>query len=113
MKLTLRQLEAKLIKVIDEYSHKPVDTVAEADGVSFLCPVCFAANGNSKIGTHTGICWFRGRVSDSRMPGPGRWNPTGTIIDDLSFVGPGPKSVQIIGGCNAHFHVTNGQIENA
>lgn len=112
MPLTLRQLEGRLMKSIDEWTSRPVDMVAEADGVFFLCPKCFAANGNSNVGTHGVRCWFKG-VPDSYVPGPGRWNPQGTSIDDLSLVPPGMCSVQLNGGCNAHFNVTNGQISFA
>lgn len=114
MPLTLRQLEGELIKVTtDGYKSATGLSLAEADGVFFLCPKCFAANGNSNVGTHGCICWFKGRVPDSQIPGPGRWNPQGTSIDDLSLVPPGMCSVQLNGGCNAHFNVTNGQISFA
>lgn len=113
MPLTLRQLEGKLIKAAANGSYGPSPSFAEADGVFFLCPKCFETNGNSNVGTHGCICWFRGRVPDSQTPGPGRWNPQGTSIDDLSLVPPGMPSVQLNGGCNAHFNVTNGQISFA
>jgi hypothetical protein len=87
-----------------------VDSLAEADGVSFLCPKCFAANGG-RVGTHTVICWFEGKVADDVRPAPGRWTPAGAGIDDLTFV-PGEKikavSVQLLGGCDWHGHVANG-----
>lgn len=88
-----------------------VDTLAEADGISFLCPLCFDKN-NGPVGTHTVICWFEGKVSDDVQPNPGRWTPQGTGYQDLSFV-PGKKSnsVQLLGGgCNAHFFVTGGKV---
>jgi hypothetical protein len=85
----------------------PVDTLAEAHGISFLCPKCIGEHGG-----HSVVCWFEGRVPDDEEPGPGRWNPTGTGYSDLSFV-PGAKSnsVQLRGGCNAHFLVTNGLVK--
>ena len=88
--------------------HVHVDTLAEADGLFFLCPKCFTENGGD-IGTHCVICWFEGKVPDEVCPKPGRWNPVGTGIDDLSFV-PGAKShsVLLMGGCNWHGFVTNG-----
>lgn len=88
--------------------HVYVDTLAEADGIQFLCPKCFAAHGGPR-GTHRVICWFEGKVADGVEPGPGRWNPKGTGIDDLSFV-PGAKSNSVLlqGGCNWHGFVTNG-----
>ena len=84
----------------------------EPDGVWFLCPKCFREN-SGPIGTHMVICWFVGRVTDDVTPKPGRWNPVGTDIDNLTFVGPGATSVHIQGGCGAHFHVTNGTIDGA
>jgi hypothetical protein len=85
-----------------------VATLAEAHGIWFLCPKCYAANGGRK-GTHGIICWFEGRVPDSAQPGPGRWNPVGTGIDDLSFV-PGihSHSVLLLGGCRWHGFVSAG-----
>lgn len=108
MPLTLRQLEGRLMKSVDDRAARSVNTVAEADGVFFLCPKCFETN-KGPVGTHGVHCWFKG-VPDSYVPGPGRWNPSGTTIDDLSLVPPGMCSVQLNGGCNAHFLVTNGQI---
>lgn len=121
MPLTLRQLEARFMKRVDDKASNYLgDSAVDADGVFFLCPKCFEANGNSNVGTHGIICWFKGRVPDSQTPGPGRWNPSGTTIDDLSLVPPGMCSVQLNGGCSAqlnggcsaHFHVTNGMILN-
>lgn len=95
-----------------------VDTLAEADGVIFLCPKCFAANGG-KVGTHAVICWFEGKVPDDADPKPGRWNPSGTGLDDLTFVGPravsilltstgNPDGVGMKGGCGWHGFIRNG-----
>lgn len=90
-----------------------VDTLAEAQGISFLCPQCFK-NNNGPVGTHTIICWFTDRgVPDNETPGPGRWSPSGTSYADLSFVGPQSASILIQGGCNAHFFIRNGAIEGA
>jgi len=90
-----------------EYRH-PVDALADADGISFLCPKCV----DDQDRGHSVICWFEGRVPGDATPGPGRWNPTGSGYADLSFV-PGAKSnsVRLIGGCNAHFMVENGAVE--
>lgn len=112
--MKLRELEAQFIKYIPrdgQYEgdgHLYVDTLAEADGIVFLCPLCFAANAGP-IGTHSVICWFEGKVPDEVSPKPGRWNPVGSSIDDLTFV-PGAKSnsVQLLGGCNWHGFIKNG-----
>lgn len=92
---SLAVLDAKFVEVtISGWRH--VDTLAEADGVKFLCPACYAENGGP-IGTHMVLCWFLNRVPDDLRPGPGRWVPSGTGLADLSFVGPAAASVDI--GC--------------
>lgn len=87
--------------------HHYVDTFAEAHGVMFLCPKCFAAN-QGPVGTHSVICWFVGKVPDDAFPVPGRWHPIGTSLDNLTFVGPGQASVKITGGCEWHGYVRGG-----
>lgn len=79
----------------------------DADGVMFLCPKCFAANGGS-VGTHRVICWFVGKVPDDVDPKPGRWVPEGTGLDDLTFVGPAAASVLLTSGCGWHGFVSRG-----
>lgn len=108
--MRLTDLEPQFLTVTDERTFHYVDEIGVAHGISFLCPVCFQKN-NGPVGTHSMICWFNGRgVPDSINPGPGRWNPSGTGYNDLTFVGPGATSVLLTGGCNAHFHIVNGQI---
>jgi hypothetical protein len=89
-----------------------VDTLAEADGIMHLCHVCFKKN-NGPVGTHSMIHWFRGHVPDDLSPGPGRWTPAGTGIDDLSFV-PGEPAMahSILQEGHAHFYITNGAISD-
>src|SRR5262245_10080975 len=54
-----------------------------AQGVRFLCPLCFKKNGGP-VGTHEVVCWSRSRgVPEDVRPGPGRWRLVGTSIDDL------------------------------
>lgn len=86
-----------------------VDTLAEADGVWFLCPKCCSENGG-RVGTHAVICWFVGKVSDDVDPKPGRWTPTGTDLSDLTFVPSAGRSnsVLLTGGCGWHGFVVNG-----
>jgi hypothetical protein len=89
-----------------------VDTLAAAQGVEFLCPKCFAANGGA-VGTHAVICWSRSRgIPDAASPGPGRWRLTGTGFGDLSLMEePGQsRSVLLLGGCAWHGFVTNGDV---
>jgi hypothetical protein len=92
-----------------EQSHY-VETLAEADGVMFLCPLCFKNSGkNDGVGVHSVICWFEDKVPDHVRPGPGRWKPQGTGLDDLTFV-PGKQScsVLLLSGCAWHGFVKNG-----
>lgn len=84
--------------------------LAQASGIMFLCPKCFAQN-QGAVGTHQVICWFRGRVPDKFEPGPGRWTPQGSGIDDLTFVPGDPAqmvSVLLEGGCGWHGFVRSG-----
>jgi hypothetical protein len=88
-----------------------VEALAQADGVWFLCPKCFAAH-DGRIGTHAVLCWFTGKVADDVHPGPGRWTPSGTGLDDLTFIpGEPPRaiSVALTGGCGWHGFVSHGQ----
>ena len=111
----LQDIEGQfLTRVVEDghvYHHYEGVTLLDAHGISFLCPKCFAEN-NGPVGTHTVICWFEGKVPDDAEPGPGRWNPVGTGMDDLTFV-PGRKShsVLLIGGCTWHGFVTNGSAD--
>lgn len=105
--MKLADLEARFIKIEDERTHRYVDTLPEADGVMFLCPTCFAANGGS-VGTHSMICW-RPRVGQEHSPRPGRWEFEGSGLADLTLVA-GSSSVLLNGGCNAHFFVRSGAI---
>lgn len=98
------------MKYIDEKHMREVDTLAEADGVWFVCPKCAAAQiakGNSKgEGAHGVLCWFKGKVPDSASPGPGRWVASGTNMEDLTL----SPSVFLNGqeSCGWHGFVRNG-----
>lgn len=117
--MKLRELEAHFIKVISEPNkptiYRTVDNLIDADGIDFLCPKCFAANGNSNVGTHHVICWFVGKVADDLSPGPGRWTPEGTSLDDVTFIPSAGRShsVLLLGdeGCKWHGYVSNGSAE--
>jgi hypothetical protein len=112
--MRLSQLAAQLLTYREEdgrilFYNAP--SLAEAHGIQFLCPKCYKQKGD-QIGIHSCICWFAGKVPDSAEPGPGRWNPSGTGIEDLTFVpyeGHPLVSVQLNGGCNAHFNIVNGE----
>lgn len=86
--MKLRTLEAFFVKWrkdADNHTFMPrVDNLEAAHGVCFLCPLCFQKNGGN-VGTHAVICWFKGKVPDEATPGPGRWNVSGSGIDDLTL----------------------------
>lgn len=109
--MRLIDLEAEFIQhqVRDDGTYLvPVDALNDAHGVKFLCPKCFHTN-KGKVGTHIVICWFKGKVTDDVDPSPGRWNPSGIGLLDLTFVPPGAVSVLLTGGCNWHGFVRNGE----
>lgn len=107
--MRLADLEAQLLRRRAEApdTYEPVGSLVDADGIMFLCPKCFAANGGP-VGTHSVLCWFVGRVPDDLDPKPGRWNPQGTGVDDLTFVGPRATSVLLNSGCGWHGFVRDG-----
>lgn len=111
MKLT--ELEPQFLRHTETHEQE-VDTIEEAQGLMFLCPVCFAANGNSNVGTHSVICWSRSRgTPDDVSPGPGRWKIEGTGYHDLTLNADPPstmRSVKLEGGCNWHGHITDGEV---
>lgn len=113
--MTLAELEATLIRYEerDGSTYLPLATsLADAHGVMFLCPKCFAEN-RGPVGTHSIICWFAGRVPAHATPGPGRWNPRGSGLEDLTFVPPGSTSVLLTSGCRWHGYVENGRCREA
>lgn len=89
-----------------------VPSFADAQGVWFLCPKCFAANGNSDIGVHWVDVSFAGRgvQPDQGSHGtnghPTRWAFAGDSFANLTTT----PSVLIVGGCGWHGFITNGEI---
>jgi len=69
--MNLDDLDPHFLKFIDEKTHQRIDSIAEADGIIFLCPKCFAAN-NGEVNTHSVICWHP-RVPQNGSLQPGRW----------------------------------------
>lgn len=100
--ISLIDLEAHFIKIIDEKSHRKDASFDDCDGIFFLCPLCFLVNEGS-VGTHGGICWKPG-VPAETQPGPGRWPHSGTGLHDLTLT----PSIQLVGGCNWHGFIQNG-----
>ncbi len=104
------------IEFRDQISYHHVDSLAEAQGIVFLCPTCFKTNGGS-MGTHSVLCWSSSRGTPANAtPLPGRWNLAGTGYEDLTLNSEtgGNRSVLLTGpGCGAHFYVTNGEVTPA
>lgn len=114
-RIALRDLEAYFVRYESPTGWRHVDHLAEATGLHMLCPKCFTFNAGP-VGTHAVLCWFRGRgVPDEMDPKPGRWTPSGSSLDDLTFVpGDPPISVSVLltGGCGWHGHVRNGAVDS-
>lgn len=116
MNLRLTALDLQFIR----YERRPdgvhihnVDRIDQAQGVRFICPLCFERNGNQRSGVHSVICWSKSRgVPDDAQPGPGRWLMRGTGYSDLTLDGePGKsRSVLLLIGCKWHGFVTNGLV---
>ena len=108
LKIKLVDLEPQFLRVKTpgkEYIH--ADALLQAQGVRFLCPVCYTKN-NGPVGTHQVLCWFAGTgVPDSEFPKPGRWKVTGTGFEDLTL----HPSVHLSGpGCGWHGWIKNGEV---
>jgi hypothetical protein len=107
--MKLSELEPTFLKAKTPTEYEIIDSLSEADGVSFLCPVCFIKNKGSR-GTHSIVCW-RPHVSLDYSPRPGRWQFVGTSLADLSLDNsPNASSVFLTGGCMAHFSIKKGEI---
>lgn len=111
--MRLVDLEAKFLALMDgdAKTFRYVDSIADAQGVWFLCPKCYAANAG-RIGTHAVICWNR-TVPDDMDPKPGRWALHGTGLHDLTLNSDPPgsaRSVLLKGGCAWHGFITDGEV---
>lgn len=87
------------------YELHDVKTVAEADLLTFLCPLCFAKNGGA-VGTHAVMVSFAGRnVPDAagtrdNTGKPSRWTmQSGTGLDDLVLT---PSILLSLNECRWH-----------
>ena len=49
--MKLKELEPTFLKWKDDSHFEGTNEIAVADGIQFLCPVCFKKNGG-KVGTH-------------------------------------------------------------
>ena len=106
--MKLKELNPHFLKFHSESSYAQIDDIKQADGLLFLCPVCFEKNKGS-VGTHSIICW-QPHIPLDVSPKPGRWSFHGTGYDDLELKA-GSSSILLNGGCNAHFFIRNGEIQ--
>jgi hypothetical protein len=99
-------------RVVTVHYCKWVETLAEAQGIEFLCPVCFAKN-RGAIGTHLCEVSFDGRGvkpgqgSHTEKGLPSRWTVSGTGLADLTLM----PSIKLSGGCAWHGYITRGEIQ--
>jgi hypothetical protein len=93
-----------------EYTHT-VDSLGDAQGIFFLCPKCFAADGG-EVGTHAIDVTFadRGALPNQGSHGtdgsPTRWTVTGSDFSNLTTA----PSILLIRGCAWHGFITNGEV---
>lgn len=92
-------------------SFKWVDTLAEADGIWFKCPLCFKSETEYAHPVRIG---FRGKATPgsygcNNKGEPVLWelNPKSTGLDDLVLT----PSIQIQGGCNWHGFVGSNNVK--
>jgi hypothetical protein len=108
--VNLSQLEPRFVRITAPEHYQDVDRLADAQGLDMFCPKCWAANGNSAVGTHHVRVWFRDRgVPDQEVPKPGRWQVSGLSIVDLTL----SPSIRLTSGCGWHGFVTVGQVTHA
>ncbi len=106
MKLT--DLAPQFIRRLDDDRSEYVRCIDEADGLVFLCPLCFVENHRERAGVHSVKCWAPS-VPQTTFPRPGRWSMQGTGYGDLTLVA-NSSSVWLMSGCRAHFFIEHGEI---
>jgi hypothetical protein len=82
-----------------------VEPLGEADGISFLCPKCFAANGGP-VNTHSLHVYFAGRncpdrIGKNKKGETVRWVFSGIGLDDLVL----SPSILVEVGCEWHGYI--------
>lgn len=110
-RVTLDELGAMFVCRAADGVRTRHEGLSGADGLQFGCPQCYVQNGRTLEGGHVVTCWFEDRVPHDAQPGPGRWQPQGSGLADLSFVASRrtmSSSVRQMGGCNFHGHLIRG-----
>lgn len=103
--MRLTELKPEFLKWVDDKHFHRVDSIQEADGILFVCPLCYRNSKDGCIGVHSVICW-EPNVPPTAEPGPGRWPMSGTGFDDLSL----SPSILLTSGCAWHGYITNGEV---
>lgn len=106
----LRDLDAHLVGQYDPTagSFHYLDSMDGAQGLWFKCPLC---------GNHMMLCWFTNprnapKVPDDADPKPGRWEASGTGLDDLTLnpsVSLDTPAARAAGTCLWHGWVVSGE----
>jgi len=107
--MRLLELEPQFLKRTPDTTWSHVDSISDADGIIFLCPVCFTAN-KGNVGTHSVICW-QPHVPQTVSRTPARWMFQGSNYDDLTLVAASSSILLQDAPCAAHFFIRNGNIE--
>lgn len=108
---TWRERGCPTKEIIGPRNHmRRVQTLEEAHGIWFMCPLCYAKNGG-RVGTHYCRIFFEGRdVPDTEglnaAGQPVRWRVSGSGLHDLST----QPSILLEGGCGWHGYITNGSV---
>lgn len=110
--MRLHELNPVWLRRDDDKHFTIVQSIQEADGIEFLCPKCFVANGNSAIGVHAVICW-RPRVPQTTNPIPGRWEFQGTGFEDLTLQAGSSSILLMPPSCGWHGFIRNGEVTDA
>lgn len=112
MNLRLTELEPQFLKRVSDNRFRQVRTLSKANGIMFVCPLCFLNNGKKREGVHSVICWDPS-VPQTTDPVPGRWNLLGTGFEDLTLQA-GSSSIHLTGeGCGWHGYIRDGNVTNA
>jgi hypothetical protein len=107
----LSELDPALLQIDNEGTWKTDVEFEKSDGIIFLCPVCFKANGG-RVGTHSVVCW-KPHVPQERSPGPGRWNFLGTSLDNITLQAGSSSVFLTTAPCKAHFYIRDGEVIDA
>lgn len=106
--MRLTDLEPRFLRVRPS-SLQHVPTLAEAQGIMFLCPACFQRN-EGPVGTHEILIWFADRgVAPGHVSCPRRWHVSGTGFEDLTLSPSIDLSNAQGQGCQWHGWVRDGE----